>query len=68
MNYTPKAGDIVLSDGGVYRLYYSDEDSNYLRCMSLDVCDAYRDNVTNSKGEMETYVCNMKDIVRDATR
>ena len=68
MNYTPKAGDIVLSDGGVYRLYYSYAESKHLRCMSLDACDSYTDNLGNSKGTGETYVCNMKDIVRDATR
>lgn len=67
MNYTPQAGDIVRSVGGTYRLYYSDVDSKHLRCMSLDACDAYTDNLANSMGEKETYICNMKDIV-DAAR
>jgi hypothetical protein len=67
MNYTPQAGDIVRSEGGTYRLYYSDEDSTYLRCMSLDACDSYTDTRGNSRGTNETYICNMKDIV-DAAR
>ena len=67
MNYTPKAGDIVLSKSGVYRMYYRDDWSKNLRCLSLGDVDAYADTSDNASGTEETYVCNMKDIV-DAAR
>ena len=68
MNYTPNAGDIVLSKSGVYRMYYRDDWSKNLRCLSLCDVDAYADTRDNASGTEETYVCNMKDIVDNATR
>jgi ABC-type Zn uptake system ZnuABC Zn-binding protein ZnuA len=68
MNFTPKAGDIAISEGGTYRLYYSDTESKYLRCMNLYLSEAYTDVLSNTKGTNETYICNMKDIVDNATR
>ena len=68
MNYTPKAGDIVLSKSGVYRMYYRDDWSKNLRCLSLVDADAYADTRDNATSTEETYICNMKDIVDNATR
>jgi hypothetical protein len=67
MNYKPKAGDIVRSDSGQYRMYYTDDWSKNLRCMNLEAADSYDDSYKNSEGTRETYICNMKDIV-NATR
>jgi hypothetical protein len=68
MNYTPKVGDIVRSGTNVYRMYYKDDWSKNLRCMNLGKADSYSDTEHSSESLDEEFVCNIKDIVYDATR
>lgn len=68
MNRETKPGDVVLTDGGVYRMYYTDTDSKTgMRCMNLFYAESYNDNVGNSKqSPSEKFVFNMKDLIESA--
>lgn len=69
MNRETRPGDVVRSSAGVYRMYYKDQHSKTeMRCMSLDLCDAYSDNMGNSEIDLhgETFVFNMKELIASA--
>lgn len=68
MNRETKPGDVVRTDGGVYRMYYLDSDSQTkMRCMNLFYAESYNDNVGNSKqSDSEEFIFNMKDVIGNA--
>lgn len=68
MNRETKPGDVVVSCGGVYRMYYMDADSKTgMRCMNLCHGESYGDNVSNSsQADHEEFVFNMQDLIKAA--
>lgn len=68
MNRETKAGDVVRTSSGVYRMYYTDTYSKTgMRCMNLFYAESYNDSVGNSKqSDSETFVFNMKGVINNA--